>query len=137
MAGNQRFCGEECREASYEGSSRIVESAILAAEGLDQDPPGFRRCATCGKLFRLKYKNSRALYCSDECRETAAKLRYQARKYRRRMARPTKPEKQPAPPPREKDGITWDEIRAVLKEFGISSYEKALQIAKQRKEEAE
>lgn len=137
--GNQRYCGLECQQIAYERSCMIAESALSSVLGSDAESGEWQKCKTCGKMFKLKSRYSRALYCCDDCRKKAAKQRAEEskRKYERRMKRTHKVPKDPAPPPRQKDGFTWDEIRGVLGEYKINSYQKAVEILQQRKAEKE
>lgn len=134
-AGNQRFCSLACRDVTYESYWESINAVVS-----DCDVPGSRRCKVCGKLFELKCRGSKALYCSDECRKIAAKQRYDEQKKHRCYRTIEKQKKEPKTPqsqPQPKDGFTWEEIRAVLGEYKISSYQKAVEILKKRKREKE
>lgn len=123
-------------------------SAVLHERWLDQyyaAPKDIRKgvgerktiCAYCGAEF-LAYSDKKK-YCSNKCKARAAMEREKEKAKTMKMFSATKSfskkAKKAAPKPQRppNDGVTWDDIRAVIGELGISSYHKAVEIARERK----
>lgn len=89
-------------------------------------------CPICGKAFLTPWWHKK--YCSTAC----ADLENRERKRRRKKKSPAAVRRSGSGSARKKpEAITWDEIRAVLAEEGISNYHEAVRIAEQRRREAE
>lgn len=126
--GNQRFCSLKCRQAFNNG---------IARKDLDIEGSGeWAICHWCGAYFQRKPK-TRQTYCSPECKADADKRNKGLRKWKAHRKKNGLAEGEKPPKVEKKDGFTWDEISAVLGEFGISSYGRAVEILEQRKKEAE
>ena len=135
----QVFCCESCRDKSFLRGCEIVE---FDPEKEPQKTFTYTQCVICGRYFKPFAKRSNQRYCSEACkregkRRTSQKHNRHEQIRKAREREEAKQKKQNACPPRkpEKDGFTWDDVRAVLKEFQISSYHKAIAILEQRKKE--
>jgi len=120
--GGHIYCSKECRS----GAGRLIRDNVDAKihEGGE-----WAECQWCGKWFKRPYK-SRKLYCSTECKYqgmTATEKEKREKRKRRLGIKKAKP----------KDGFTWDDIRKVFAEYGISSYHKAIEILQERQKEKE
>lgn len=119
-SGSHIFCSEEC----WKGNQRAVRDRVdaeLYRGGEDAC------CKWCGKWFKRPYK-SKKYYCSNECKYKAMTASEEEKRRRRR--KPKKVSKAGI-----KDGFTWDDIRQVLGEYGISSYHKAVRVLEERRRE--
>lgn len=119
-SGVHIYCSDDCRR----GDQRKIRDRVDAKihEGGEDVC-----CLWCGKWFKRPYK-SRKQYCRPECQYKAMTATEKEKRAKRRPRRSAKVE--------VRDGFTWDEIRAVFSEYGISSYHKALEILAQRRNEA-
>lgn len=126
-SANHMYCSETCKKKSYYNTAALVDSVIHG----DGD---WIECAYCGRFFLRPYK-SKTLYCSEDCK-IEARMQYDTdQRFLRRMkgVKIRKESTTPSKARRKKDGFTWDDIRAVFGEFGISSYQKALNILERRR----
>ena len=126
------YCSKECIQNAKKETDKFVEDVIFQSS----DSKGWKECEFCGRYFKLDHCRSKAIYCSSECREAARRKHDYARKYERRMKGIKLPKPKDEPPQKKTDGFTWDDIRGVFKEYGTSSYHKALEILEQRRKEA-
>lgn len=125
----QNYCSKECVDAAYAESCDVVDRALRECQSDTVD--GWKVCAICGRFFKPEVEQQK--YCSNACREEGKKRSAEnRRKMRQRRPKPTG-----KAPERQSDGITWDEIKAVFAETGISSYYKAIEIINQRRKEEE
>lgn len=95
----------------------------------DRKGAGYRWCHCCGREFWSDYPFER--YCSPECRAEISRKQKRNARAAKRKARQEQEQKKKNP-----DSISWDEIRAVLGELGIASYQKAIEVIEQRRKEA-
>jgi hypothetical protein len=125
----QNYCSKECVDAAYAESCDVVDRALRECQSDTVD--GWKVCAICGRFF--KPDCPRTKYCSPAC-VSEAKNRGKVRRRKEKIMRQArkKPERPPAP---KTDGFTWEDIRKVFAEFGITSYHKALAILEQRRKE--
>lgn len=120
MSGNQIFCSKECQAGAQRATRDRVDAKIY--EGGE-----WIECAYCGEWFKRAYK-SRRLYCCEECEDDAKNERYREFLGGKRKGRGRRAKKDTT----GKDGFTWAQISAVLGEFKISSYNKAVEILTRR-----
>ena len=86
-------------------------------------------CRWCGKWFKKPYK-SRRNYCSPACRYKDLTATEEEKKERKKR-------KSESSKVAKKDGFTWDDVRRVFAEYGISSYPKAIKILEEQKKSRE
>lgn len=124
------YCSVKCKDKrDYEAKKAKRAEKI----------PDILECKWCGKSFNRN--GTRRLFCSAECQvqwhNAKTKGKFYAEKLERLNA-PRKKRNKSAPASNvPKDGFTWDEIKGVFAELGISSYHKALEILAERRKEAE
>ena len=121
-SGVHVYCSKECRD----GDSRRIRDNV---DKKIHEGGEWAECRWCGKWFKRPYK-SRKHYCSTACKYQGITATEQEKREKRKRKFAKKKTEQ-------KDGFTWDDIRKVFAEFGISSYSKALEILEQRKREKE
>lgn len=92
---------------------------------------GIRECVVCGRLFYSEWSFEK--FCSHECRAEVQRKRQKNRYVKGSYAAKREEKKNKK---KDDNSISWDEIRAVLGELGISSYHKAIEIIEQRRKEA-
>ena len=75
----QAYCSRKCRQKAY--YRRLRRKTLEEARDF-----GSKKCLECGKIFTLKYANSRPKTCSEKCRlerrHRIQKSRYENRKPR-------------------------------------------------------
>lgn len=120
-SGIHKYCSEKCQKGSQRAKADKVNEKLLGESE-------WAECRWCGKWFKRPYKG-RVVYCSDRCKYMDMTNGEHKKREKRRPRKKPKVEK--------KDGFTWDDIRKVLAEYGISSYSKALEILEKRRKEAE
>lgn len=134
LAPNHVFCSETCKMEAFRRGCETVNDLNEVPE---EERKLYRQCETCGKWFKPFSQMSTQKYCCFAC-QYKAKTEY-SEKYKREKRRQLSsvPKKVKKASKKQKDYITWDEIRAVLAEEGISSYHEAVKIADQRRRERE
>lgn len=116
---NHAYCSVDCLRGAQREIRDLVD-AVLHKGGEDAV------CKWCGAWFKRPYK-SRKQYCCEECQYKGMTATAEEKSGKRRPRKEPKVE--------HRDGFTWDDIRGVLAEYGISSYHKAVQILEQRRRE--
>lgn len=126
---NQIFCSKKCCVTHHNREARAKE-----ARGREERRK-IAQCKECGKEFEQKVLAQR--YCCEEC-----KKKWQQRAKREQVILRGKPalfassrksEKNPGKEPIPKDGFTWDDIRKIQAETGMSSYHQMVEILKERR----
>lgn len=90
-------------------------------------------CPICGRAFETPWDHKK--YCSIPCKDKATVLNG-VKERKKSMSAVKKRGVRSGKAKKDSDVITWDEIKAVLGEFGISQYHKAIEIIEKRRAEA-
>lgn len=120
----QIFCSKECQIANYKKKRGVADGDTWAI------------CHWCGEYFK-RVRGTRRIYCCAKCAIDSASAKAKGKVWKEHTKKVAIPKKRRKKTKQETDGFTWDDIRQVFGEYGISSYHKAVEILKQRKKEKE